>query len=167
MAIGIAQMLGFRLPENFNRPYSAVSITDFWRRWHMTLSRWFRDYVYIPLGGSRGSERATYRNLLIVFVLTGFWHGAAWTFVVWGLYHGAWMLLERGMGWRGLDGGGTSPAPRRDVPDRARRLGPVPRRHAVRGDELLRFDARASDGMTPPSTRRSRTSGSRRSSPRR
>ena len=104
MAIGIALMLGFRLPENFNRPYSAVSITDFWRRWHMTLSRWFRDYLYIPLGGSQGSERATYRNLLIVFAVTGFWHGAAWSFVVWGLYHGAWMMLERRMGWRGLDG---------------------------------------------------------------
>ncbi len=104
MAIGIAQMLGFRLPENFNRPYSSVSITDFWRRWHMTLSRWFRDYVYIPLGGSRGSAAATYRNLLIVFVLTGFWHGAAWSFVLWGLYHGAWMLIERRMGWRGLEG---------------------------------------------------------------
>ncbi len=104
MAIGIAMMLGFRLPENFNRPYSSVSITEFWRRWHMTLSRWFRDYVYIPLGGNRGSEGKTYRNLLIVFVVTGLWHGAAWSFVLWGLYHGAWMLLERRMGWRGLDG---------------------------------------------------------------
>ncbi|MCW2953659.1 MAG: rane bound O-acyl transferase family protein [Conexibacter sp.] len=104
MAIGIGMMLGFRLPENFNRPYSSISITDFWRRWHMTLSRWFRDYVYIPLGGNRGGEGATYRNLLIVFVLTGFWHGAAWSFVLWGLYHGMWMLIERRMGWRGLDG---------------------------------------------------------------
>jgi alginate O-acetyltransferase complex protein AlgI len=102
MAIGIGMMLGFRLPENFDRPYSAVSVTDFWRRWHMTLSRWFRDYVYIPLGGNRHGERATYRNLLIVFALTGFWHGAAWAFVLWGLYHGAWMLIERRMGWRGV-----------------------------------------------------------------
>lgn len=104
MAIGIGMMLGFRLPENFNRPYSSVSITDFWRRWHMTLSRWFRDYVYISLGGNRHGERTTYRNLLIVFVLTGFWHGAAWAFVLWGLYHGAWMLIERRMGWRAVDG---------------------------------------------------------------
>jgi alginate O-acetyltransferase complex protein AlgI len=101
MAIGIAMMLGFRLPENFRRPYSSLSITDYWRRWHMTLARWFRDYVYIPLGGSRGSTAATYRNLLIVFCLTGFWHGAEWTFVIWGLYHGTWLLIERITGLRG------------------------------------------------------------------
>ena len=95
MAIGLGMMLGFRLPENFNRPYSAVSITDFWRRWHMSLSRWFRDYVYIPLGGNRAGTARTYRNLLIIFVLTGFWHGANWTFLVWGLYHGAWLVIER------------------------------------------------------------------------
>lgn len=100
MAIGIGMMLGFRLPENFNRPYSSLSITDFWRRWHITLSRWFRDYVYIPLGGSRGGPAATQRNLLIVFVLTGIWHGAGWAFLLWGLYHGAWLMLERRMGWR-------------------------------------------------------------------
>jgi alginate O-acetyltransferase complex protein AlgI len=95
MAIGLGVMLGFRLPENFNRPYSAVSITDFWRRWHMSLSRWFRDYVYIPLGGNRAGAATTYRNLLIIFVLTGFWHGANWTFLVWGLYHGALLIAER------------------------------------------------------------------------
>jgi alginate O-acetyltransferase complex protein AlgI len=99
MAIGLAQMFGFRLPENFNRPYSSTSITDFWRRWHMSLSRWFRDYVYIPLGGNRGGRAATYRNLLTVFVLTGFWHGANWTFLIWGLYHGAWLIIERVTGW--------------------------------------------------------------------
>ena len=104
MAIGIALMLGFRLPENFRRPYSSQSVTEFWRRWHMTLSRWFRDYVYISLGGNRHGEAATYRNLLIVFVLTGLWHGAAFTFVVWGLYHGAWLLLERRFGWRAMEG---------------------------------------------------------------
>ncbi|HET6448413.1 MAG TPA: MBOAT family protein [Conexibacter sp.] len=104
MAIGIGMMLGFRLPENFRRPYSAVSMTDFWRRWHMTLSRWFRDYVYIPLGGNRHGGLATYRNLLIVFALTGLWHGAAWSFVLWGLYHGGWLMLERRMGWRAVDG---------------------------------------------------------------
>lgn len=95
MAIGLARMFGFRFPENFARPYSASSVTDFWRRWHMSLSRWFRDYVYIPLGGNRGTAAATYRNLLVVFVLTGFWHGANWTFLVWGLFHGAWLVAER------------------------------------------------------------------------
>lgn len=102
MAIGIGMMLGFRFPDNFNRPYSSVSITDFWRRWHMTLSRWFRDYVYIPLGGSRGSDRETARNLLIVFTLVGFWHGAEWTFLVWGLWHGGWLIVERRAGWRAM-----------------------------------------------------------------
>jgi len=95
MAIGLARMFGFRFPENFARPYSAHSITDFWRRWHMSLSRWFRDYVYIPLGGNRGSAAQTYRNLIIVFVLTGLWHGAAWTFLLWGLYHGGLLIWER------------------------------------------------------------------------
>ncbi|RZS41153.1 alginate O-acetyltransferase complex protein AlgI [Herbihabitans rhizosphaerae] len=96
MAIGLGRMLGFRLPENFARPYSSVTITEFWRRWHMSLSRWFRDYVYVPLGGNRHGAAKTYRNLFIVFVLTGFWHGAAWTFLVWGLYHGALLIIERG-----------------------------------------------------------------------
>jgi alginate O-acetyltransferase complex protein AlgI len=100
MAIGIGMMLGFRLPENFDRPYSSQSVTDFWRRWHMTLSRWFRDYVYIPLGGSRGGPGATQRNLMIVFLLTGLWHGAGWAFPLWGLYHGAWLMIERRMHWR-------------------------------------------------------------------
>jgi alginate O-acetyltransferase complex protein AlgI len=98
MAIGIALMFGIRLPENFARPYSSASITEFWRRWHMSLSRWFRDYLYIPLGGNRGSAGATYRNLVIVFLITGLWHGAAWTFVLWGGYHGVLLLLERRMG---------------------------------------------------------------------
>jgi alginate O-acetyltransferase complex protein AlgI len=102
MAIGIGMMLGFRLPENFDRPYGSRSVTEFWRRWHMTLSRWFRDYVYIPLGGSRGSPAATYRNLIVVFALVGLWHGAAWTFVLWGLYHGTWLLVERRFGLRAL-----------------------------------------------------------------
>jgi alginate O-acetyltransferase complex protein AlgI len=102
MAIGIGKMLGFRLPENFDRPYSSKSVTEFWRRWHMTLSRWFRDYVYIPLGGNRGAPNATYRNLIIVFALTGLWHGAAFSFVLWGLYHGIWLLIERRFGLRAL-----------------------------------------------------------------
>jgi alginate O-acetyltransferase complex protein AlgI len=96
MAIGLGRMLGFRLPENFARPYASVTVTEFWRRWHMSLSRWFRDYVYISLGGNRHGAAKTYRNLIIVFALTGFWHGANWTFLVWGLYHGALLIIERG-----------------------------------------------------------------------
>ncbi|KEI43485.1 MBOAT family O-acyltransferase [Saccharopolyspora rectivirgula] len=99
MAIGLGRMLGFRLPENFARPYSSVTVTEFWRRWHMSLSRWFRDYVYIPLGGNRRGTARTYRNLGIIFALTGFWHGAAWTYLVWGLYHGALLIVERATGW--------------------------------------------------------------------
>ncbi len=95
MAIGLAFMLGFTFPKNFDHPYASRSITEFWRRWHMSLSSWFRDYVYIPLGGNRQGMAKTVRNLLIVFLLTGFWHGAAWTFVIWGLYHGGFLLLER------------------------------------------------------------------------
>ncbi|HEY0444525.1 MAG TPA: MBOAT family protein [Candidatus Limnocylindrales bacterium] len=95
MALGLAQMFGIRLPENFNRPYASRSVTEFWRRWHMSLSRWFRDYLYVPLGGNRGSRLATYRNLIVVFLVTGFWHGANWTFLVWGAYHGVLLLLER------------------------------------------------------------------------
>ncbi|MGQ0776997.1 MAG: MBOAT family O-acyltransferase [Pseudonocardiales bacterium] len=99
MAIGLGRMLGFKLPENFARPYSSASITEFWRRWHMSLSRWFRDYVYIPLGGNRGGAANTYRNLWIVFILTGLWHGANWTFLIWGLYHGCALVIERRYGW--------------------------------------------------------------------
>ena len=95
MAIGLAFMLGFTFPKNFDYPYSARSITEFWRKWHMSLSFWFRDYVYIPLGGNRGGKGKTVRNLLIVFFLTGLWHGAAWKFIIWGLYHGLFLLLER------------------------------------------------------------------------
>ena len=99
MAIGLGLLFGFKLPENFNRPYSAHSITDFWRRWHMTLSHFFRDYVYIPLGGNRRSAVRTSLNLLLVFVLCGLWHGANWTFLVWGAYHGGLLMLERVTGW--------------------------------------------------------------------
>jgi alginate O-acetyltransferase complex protein AlgI len=113
MAIGLGRMLGFQLPENFARPYSAVSITDFWRRWHMSLSRWFRDYLYIPLGGNRKGPRRTYINLYIVFALTGFWHGANWTFLIWGLYHGTWLVIDRVTGYR------TWPDSRWQAPRRA------------------------------------------------
>jgi alginate O-acetyltransferase complex protein AlgI len=95
MAIGMARMMGFRFPQNFNRPYAATSITEFWQRWHMTLSRFFRDYVYIPLGGNRTTTFKTYRNLFIVFGLCALWHGAAYTFLVWGLGHGVLIALER------------------------------------------------------------------------
>jgi alginate O-acetyltransferase complex protein AlgI len=95
MAIGMARMFGFKFPDNFNRPYSALSLTDFWRRWHMSLSRWFRDYVYIPLGGSRDGQARTLRNLCIVFFLTGAWHGAAWTFIAWGAFHGGLLIFEK------------------------------------------------------------------------
>lgn len=95
MAIGLAFMMGFTYPKNFNYPYVSRSITEFWRRWHISLSSWFRDYVYIPLGGNRHGQARTLRNLVIVFLLTGLWHGAAWTFVLWGAYHGAFLLIER------------------------------------------------------------------------
>ena len=102
MAIGLGLLFGFVLPENFKRPYSAVSITDFWRRWHISLSRWFRDYLYIPLGGNRrGSVRACL-NMAVVFVLCGLWHGANWTFLAWGLYHGMFLMIERLTGLRQL-----------------------------------------------------------------
>ena len=95
MAIGLARVFGFNFPENFNQPYRSQSITEFWRRWHMTLSRWFRDYLYIPLGGNREGPLITYRNLIIVFALCGLWHGAAYQFLVWGLFHGFWLIVER------------------------------------------------------------------------
>ncbi|MBW2434699.1 MAG: MBOAT family protein [Deltaproteobacteria bacterium] len=102
IAIGLGMLFGFTFPENFNRPYSAVSITDFWRRWHMTLSRWFKDYLYIPLGGNRRGTARTCLNMTIVCVLCGLWHGANWTFLFWGMYHGAFLVIERISGLRDL-----------------------------------------------------------------
>lgn len=95
MAIGLGGMIGVRFRENFDRPYLSASITEFWRRWHMSLSRWLRDYLYIPLGGNRLGRRRTYVNLTTVMVLGGIWHGAAWTFAIWGAYHGLLLALER------------------------------------------------------------------------
>ena len=95
MAIGLGRIFGFRFPENFNYPYVSRTITEFWRRWHISLSNWFKDYLYIPLGGNRHGPWRTYRNLLIVFLLCGLWHGASWTFVLWGLYHGLFLVIER------------------------------------------------------------------------
>ena len=95
MAIGMGRMLGFRFDENFLYPYLADSVTDFWRRWHVSLTSWFREYLYIPLGGNRGGTGKTVRNILIVWLCTGFWHGASWNFLLWGLYFAAWLLLEK------------------------------------------------------------------------
>jgi alginate O-acetyltransferase complex protein AlgI len=95
IAIGVALLLGFRFPENFDAPYTATSLQDFWRRWHMTLSRWLRDYLYIPLGGNRNGTLLTYRNLALTMVLGGLWHGASWTFVIWGALHGGGLVVER------------------------------------------------------------------------
>jgi alginate O-acetyltransferase complex protein AlgI len=99
IAIGSARILGISLNDNFRRPYFAVSITDFWRRWHISLSTWLRDYIYFPLGGSRTTKAKTYRNLLITFGISGLWHGANWTFVVWGFLHGIVQCIERALGY--------------------------------------------------------------------
>jgi alginate O-acetyltransferase complex protein AlgI len=96
MAIGIGKMIGFKFPENFDNPYTSKSITEFWRKWHITLGSWMKNYLYIPLGGNKvNSKYKLYFNLWIVFILSGFWHGAAWTFIIWGVYHGMWLILER------------------------------------------------------------------------
>ena len=95
MAIGLGKMFGFEIKENFNIPYVAQSIQDFWRRWHISLSTWFKEYLYIPLGGNRAGKIKTYRNLLIVFFMTGLWHGASWSFILWGLFHGFFIIFER------------------------------------------------------------------------
>ena len=106
MAIGLGRVFGFRFPENFDHPYCSTSVREFWRRWHMTLSGWFRDYLYIPLGGSRRGAARTYLNLVLVFALCGLWHGASWCFVLWGLWHGIGLVGERLLVRR------TSPSPR-------------------------------------------------------
>ncbi|WP_245851710.1 MBOAT family O-acyltransferase [Monaibacterium marinum] len=98
MAIGLGLMIGFRFIENFNAPYISRSITEFWQRWHISLSTWLRDYLYIPLGGNRHGPRRTYINLILTMVLGGFWHGANWTFILWGIWHGGIMAVERAMG---------------------------------------------------------------------
>ena len=111
IAIGSALLFGIRINENFRSPYQSTSLQEFWRRWHISLSSWLRDYLYIPLGGSRGGGFATYRNLMITMLLGGLWHGASWTFVFWGFLHGAALAVERR--WRSFRGGGdegtTSP----------------------------------------------------------
>ncbi len=95
MAIGLCKIMGFRIPENFNNPYISTSITDFWRSWHITLGTWMKNYLYIPLGGNKVSSGKLYRNLFVVFLLSGFWHGASWNFILWGAYHGVFLVMER------------------------------------------------------------------------
>ena len=95
MAIGLGLMIGFKFPENFNFPYLSKSISEFWKRWHITLGSWMRDYLYIPLGGNKVSTKRIYFNLVFVFFISGFWHGANWNFIVWGLFHGLFLVLER------------------------------------------------------------------------
>lgn len=104
MAIGIARTLGFNLIDNFRRPYLAVSITDFWKRWHISLTRWLTRQVYIPLGGSRCSKLRTYWNILVTFLVSGIWHGANWTFIFWGVMHGVLQIIEKALGWQKYEG---------------------------------------------------------------
>ncbi len=103
MAIGLGRIFGFRFNENFDYPYLSASVTEFWRRWHMSLTSWFREYLYIPLGGNRGGTVRTLRNILIVWFCTGFWHGASWNFVLWGLYFALWLILEKYVFRRALE----------------------------------------------------------------
>ena len=102
MAIGLGRMFGFKFYENFNYPYISQSVTEFWRRWHISLSTWFRDYLYIPLGGNRLGAGRTYCNLMFVFLLCGLWHGASWSFIIWGMFHGGLLVLERAVLGDGL-----------------------------------------------------------------
>lgn len=104
MAIGVARALGFNLINNFRRPYFAVSITDFWKRWHISLTRWLTQQVYIPLGGSRCSKARTYWNIFVTFLVSGIWHGANWTFIVWGVMHGIFQIVEKALGWQKYEG---------------------------------------------------------------
>jgi alginate O-acetyltransferase complex protein AlgI len=99
MACGAAHLLGYKLPRNFALPYAAASVADFWKRWHVSLSTWLRDYLYVPLGGNRHGAARTYRNLVLTMLLGGLWHGASWTFVAWGLYHGLLLALHRALPW--------------------------------------------------------------------
>ena len=128
MAIGLGLMLGFVFPKNFDSPYRSASITEFWRRWHISLSSWLRDYLYVPLGGSRHGPRRTYVNLLLVMLLGGLWHGAAWTFVIWGGLHGTLLALERAARQdRAVRPSAAAGACRRDVHVGLDRLGVLPR----------------------------------------
>ena len=104
MAIGVARTLGFNLTDNFRRPYLAVSVTDFWKRWHISLTRWLTRQIYIPLGGSRCGKLRTYWNILVTFLVSGIWHGANWTFIFWGAMHGVLQIVEKALGWQKYEG---------------------------------------------------------------
>ena len=110
MAIGLGKMMGFHFPENFDNPYNSASVSEFWRRWHITLGTFMRNYLYIPLGGNRCSKPRMYFNLWVVFLLSGLWHGASWNFVVWGAYHGIWLVLERMGLWKVYEKMGKVPS---------------------------------------------------------
>lgn len=107
MAMGIAKALGYDIINNFRQPYLSVSVTDFWRRWHISLSRWLKDYIYIPMGGSRCSKLRNYWNILVTFLVSGIWHGANWTFIVWGVIHGVSQIIEKALGWQHYDSKNT------------------------------------------------------------
>ena len=149
MAIGLALLMGFVFPQNFRSPYRATGFSDFWRRWHMTLSRFLRDFLYIPLGGNRKGKWKTYRNLMLTMVLGGLWHGAAWPFVLWGVFHGTMLCIEHAwkragqVPWLAALGG--------HLPPRRVRLDPVPL--AEPGDLRRVHVAHCSSPVLPPSSR--------------
>ncbi len=132
MAIGLARMMGFEFLENFNRPYTARSITEFWHRWHISLSNFMRDYLYIPLGGNRAGPWRTKLNLWLTFLASGLWHGASWNFVFWGAYHGTLLSVERSLGSSRLARVPRWLAWPGDLPARAHQLGFLPRRQSCR-----------------------------------
>jgi alginate O-acetyltransferase complex protein AlgI len=98
MTVGLFKLLGYDCPQNFNLPYLATNVSDFWKRWHISLSSWFQEYLYIPLGGSRNGKIRTYINLMVVMVISGLWHGVGWTFIVWGLFHGLFSCINKAVG---------------------------------------------------------------------
>ena len=141
IAIGLAMLLGFWFPQNFDQPYRALSLQDFWHRWHMTLSRWLRDYLYIPLGGSRKGPRRTYINLMVTMILGGLWHGAAWTFVIWGTLHGSGLAVERWARQRAASLRSPQAIDLRDEPDGAPAGGADVTRTMVMVKPATRLDA--------------------------
>ncbi len=142
MAVGLGKMFGFEFLENFNFPYISQSIKDFWRRWHISLSTWFRDYLYIPLGGNRCSALRNYFNLIIVFFLCGLWHGATWPFVIWGFYHGLFLLLEKTRVRHPCGQNAASVAAHLRHAGSHVWLGVVPVRHSFPGDDFFQRHAR-------------------------
>ncbi len=141
MAIGLGLMFGFHFLENFNYPYISKSVSEFWRRWHISLGSWFRDYVYIPLGGNRVSPWKQYRNLGIVWMLTGLWHGASWTFVAWGVYYGIWIMLEKAFLGK-IVGAGSRVGDCLDAGARFGRMGLFPGRNVPGSDHVHSSDVR-------------------------